>query len=537
MWRTFLSALCVLYFPPIRCVFHGSCPRKEPPPGVVIVSPGSELSLTCSGRVIVDGVKVVSPSFPASVTHSTVNSITLNTELPKPQEVMNRERKIIPTLSPSDVSQPIRAKTEWSAGEVDDFEDESDDEEKEESSVKLGVQWKWNNKHLQGKTQESTLSLSHLRVSDSGRYSCHHRGTERFSTKIIVAEAAETPHLFCYKKSPSSKIRCEWTPQTQAPKGTSCSLFIRKSLSGLFFKVPCSYSTWRSKCWCAMDHNEEDKRTLYQAYLCVSSITNNSTSDLLSFTPMHILKPDPPYNVSVQPEKGLNRTLVVMWRPPYTWKLQDQFYALIYEVRYKPLMSVHFQTNTIYEQTRRHTITDAEAGERYEVQIRARDEYDGQWSEWGRPQYGRSWTGTTEEQNEDLLVTSIPYMYSEGSGSGDYFNDVANSMDPQQTVPHHYLWIIVFLGFCVTIFAMFIIRYKDQCVSKLQSLRALSQCSDSVHPRPGPAPAVANRHALLNKNQPLDEVKERREQELRTEDRTEAINLNNTSYFLVQMED
>lgn len=57
------------------------------------------------------------------------------------------------------------------------------------------------------------------------------------------------------------------------------------------------------------------------------------------------VKPDPPYNVSVQQEKGLNRTLTVKWRPPYSWKFQDHFYALIYEIQYKPIKSSNFQVS------------------------------------------------------------------------------------------------------------------------------------------------------------------------------------------------
>ncbi|KAJ0065969.1 hypothetical protein NL108_001189 [Boleophthalmus pectinirostris] len=510
-----------------------AAPGKTPLLVWLLCPTGSELVLTCSGHVIVDGVKVVFPTFPASVTPLTTNSITHNAVLPKQQDTVTREnqRKTVPTFSPS-VSHPVREKTELGAGEEDGFEDEFDDEEKEERSVKRTIQWKWNNKYLQGMTHGSSLSLSHLRMSDSGRYSCHLRGAERFSTKIIVSETAETPHLSCYKKSPSSKIRCEWTPQTQLYKGTSCSLFILKSPSTLFSEVPCSYSVQRSKCWCAMDHNEGDKRTLHQAFLCVSSITNNSTSNLLLFTPMHILKPDPPYNVSVQPEVGLNQTLVVKWRPPYTWKIQDRVYELIYEVRYKPVISAYFQTNSINEQTNRHTITDAEAGELYEVQVRAKDEYEGQWSEWSAPQYGRSWT---EVSYEDLSVTSFPYTYSEGSGSEDFIEDLSSSAHPEQTVSQLYLWVVLSLGFCFTILVVYFIRYKDRCLSKLQSFGALPQCSDSVHPQPGPAPAVTEGHALLNKNHPVNEVKERREQELREEDMTETMNINNTSYFLVQM--
>lgn len=535
MW-TSVSALCVLWVTPVCCIFLGSCPRKEPPPGVVVVLPGSELVLTCSGHVTVDGVKVMSNantrqrSF-AAVTQSTVNPLSSNTVLQSKYTAVNRnsEGQTFSTLLPTGVSHPLGAKSEWDTGHKQSEEEYNEEEEGGEivsEGVKSKYQWKSNSKDLLDNRLGPTMSLSPVRMADSGRYSCRHEGTERFSVRVIVAEAPETPHLSCYKKSASSKIRCEWTPQKPVIKGTSCSLLIRKSLTGSFVKVPCSYSNRHSRCWCAMDHNENEKRTLHQAFLCVTSITSNTTSDLISFKPMQIIKPDPPYNVSVQQEKGLNRTLTVKWRPPYSWKFQDHFYALIYEIQYKPIKSSHFQTRSPSDQTTKYTITDAETGHEYEVQVRAKEEYDGSWSKWSAPAYGTSWTDTP---SEDLFETPFPYPYSEGSGSEEPNEEMSSSKPVPQAVSHHFLWVTLSLGILLaSSAAVYIFRDKDQCMSKLQSLSVVAQCKDSVHPLP--TPAVAEGHTLLNGVPPLNEVKERNEQEQRI---LEAVNFNNTSYFLV----
>lgn len=42
---------------------------------------------------------------------------------------------------------------------------------------------------------------------------------------------------------------------------------------------------------------------------------------------------------------------------------------------------------------RSHTITDAMPGVQYLIQLRAKEEYDGQWSDWSTPVNARSWTG------------------------------------------------------------------------------------------------------------------------------------------------
>lgn len=535
MW-TFLCALCVLWVTPSLCVFYGSCPRKEPPPGVVVVSPGSDLVVTCSGHVIVDGVKPVYSSHgsPAAVTQSSLNSISHNAVLPKQDISVIRETAahINPTSSSTGLSQPSSPKSDWDDGRADKFEKEFDDEEEREQVKKFSAQWKFNNKDIQGDAEGSTLSLSRVRMSDCGRYSCHHGGAERFSTRVIVTETPETPQVSCYKKSPSSKIRCEWTPRKPLHKSTSCSLLIRKRLTGWFVTVPCSYSSRRSRCWCALDHNEEEKRVVHQVVLCSSSLVSNATSELLSFKPMQIIKPDPPYNVSVQTEEaGLSQPLVVTWKPPYTWKSQDRFYDLIYEIRYKPVISINYQTVTAYERNR-HTITDAQAGQEYMVQVRTKDEYDGQWSDWSEPQYGRSWI------EDDLSTTPFPYSYSDGSGAEDLSGDDSVSMASPQVISHHYLWMMILIPIAVsiTISVVYIKRYKDKCMPKLHGLGVLAQCSDSVHPQPAPASAdvaLAVAQRLLNNDQPPIEARETSEQELRGDEKAETTNFNNTSYFLV----
>lgn len=505
---------------------------------MVVVSQGSDLVLTCSGHVIIDGAKVVSNShgFPAAVTHSTVDSISHNAVLPKRHIAKSGEGEgpVIPTSSSSSVSQP---KSEWDAGHVEEFEDEVDEEER---AAKMNTQWKFT-KDGQGIAEGSTLSMSRVRISDSGRYSCHQGGAERFSTRVIVTEAPETPHLSCYKKSVSSKIRCEWTPQKPVHKGTSCSLLIRKRLAGGLVSVPCSYSIRRSRCWCALDHNEEENRVLHQAFLCVYSFITNVTSEVFNFTPMQILKPDPPYNVSVQPLAGLTRSLMITWKPPYTWKFHDRFYELIYEIRYKPVMSMNYQNIAVSRRTTTHTITDAEMGQEYEVQIRAKDEYDGQWSAWSPPQHGHSWTPVLDVSEEDLSMTPFPYLYVEGSGAEDSSVDISLAVASPHNVSHHVLWmmITVSVAFSLIILTVYTIRYKDRCMSKLQRLGVLAQCTQSVHQRPAPAdltPTVAERHTLLNRDQPPNDVKERNEQELKEGEGTEATNFNNTSYFLVPRE-
>lgn len=60
---------------------------------------------------------------------------------------------------------------------------------------------------------------------------------------------------------------------------------------------------------------------------------------LTIFLPPSTVKPDPPSGVKVQQVEGRKTYMKVSWNFPISWKSQDNYYKLIYEIRYKPLKS------------------------------------------------------------------------------------------------------------------------------------------------------------------------------------------------------
>lgn len=52
----------------------------------------------------------------------------------------------------------------------------------------------------------------------------------------------------------------------------------------------CPYSSRTSRCWCTLDHIDEEHRISHSAYLCVTNIAGSVTSNVLHFTPMSISK-------------------------------------------------------------------------------------------------------------------------------------------------------------------------------------------------------------------------------------------------------
>ncbi|XP_029308039.1 LOW QUALITY PROTEIN: interleukin-6 receptor subunit alpha [Cottoperca gobio] len=584
--QIFLPLLCVLCATPVHGTVDGTCPRKTPPPGVLVLTPGSKLVLTCSGHVEVDGVKVnkarnssnTNRRSSPSVNPTTVNIIS-NTEVSTKSDKHTVEKTAregyssIPTdagenkslghsnavnttspsthtVQPTGVSRLVKGESN-KEDEYGDYEEEGEEGGRVTRGIKSRLQWKWNGKTVGKEDREITferrgasLSLSTVRLTDAGRYTCYHKGRQRFSVKVNVADPPETPSLSCYKRSPSSKIRCEWAPQKPFTISPNCSLLLSKSPTEAFLRLQCSYSSLYSRCWCAMNHNDDELRTLHMAYLCVTSVEGNATSSLLSFIPLNILKPDPPSDVSVRKEEGQETRMTVSWNLPKSWKSQDRYYELIYEIKYRPLKSSldYWQIQSINDM-RSYSVMDAMPGVEYQIQLRTKEEYDGHWSDWSAPIYESSWTAKTSAEYEDLASTTFS-VYTEGSGADGDESDVPEPVQGEDDESRHVLWLSGSFALLSVILAFYIFRHKDRFMSKLLSLSVVSQRRDSLRPMPS-SPTASEGHALVTfapprfKEPPRSEVEgceEEIEEQHRLKERIEAIHFNNTSYFFFHRE-
>uniref|UniRef100_A0A3Q2ZJX9 Interleukin 6 receptor n=1 Tax=Kryptolebias marmoratus TaxID=37003 RepID=A0A3Q2ZJX9_KRYMA len=536
----FLLLLCALCILPVCSIFEVTCPRKDPPPGVLVVTPGSRLVLTCGGDVTVNEAKVVlsgaggnekKPTSARAPTTAWAPSIrTASASLPDGESHL-------PPDAEAGVGSPQTARpTRLTAGEPD-----REDEEGQEggSRVTRGVKARhqWKRSKLPGQKgdrgeggievvgDEVVLSLASVTPTDAGRYSCHRRGKETFAVKVLVADPPETPTLSCYKKSPSSKIRCEWRPQNTVREGS----FLHFSLSKTKERIPCSYSSQHSMCWCTGESAEDERRTLHVASLCVTSILGNATSPPMFFSPLDILKPDPPSNVSARQVEGSERRIRVTWNMPLSWKQQDEFYDIVYEIRYRPLTSTYEQVNEV-KGRRSYTITDALPGEEYLIQLRTTEEYDGHWSEWSSPVYARSWMGKYQR---------LPHIFKSSLYTSPE-NDPCLNSEGRWKTPHYVFWISGVFALSSIVLAFYIFRHRDKFLSKFHRLSVVTWSGD-LSPPSFPVPADRKGKTLVT--QPYKECPPRyvHEEEENEEEQTvtggvEAMNFNNTTYFFLQNE-
>lgn len=182
----------------------------DPSPGVLVLTPGRELIMTCSGHVMIDGLKVRRGSN-ASKRGASQSSVISKTEAlikSLKQDVVNdanvgnsscghtaspATRVVLPT-SGQRLSEARELAEETEEEEDEEWNDESRLMRRENSSL----QWKWTGRMVGKRDKDvkwsrgATRSLSSVTVSDSGTFTCYHRGKERFSIKVIVACESHT---------------------------------------------------------------------------------------------------------------------------------------------------------------------------------------------------------------------------------------------------------------------------------------------------------------------------------------------------------
>nr|XP_055149877.1 ciliary neurotrophic factor receptor subunit alpha isoform X2 [Symphalangus syndactylus] len=146
----------------------------------------------------------------------------------------------------------------------------------------------------------------------------------------------------------------------------------------------------------------------YKVSISVSNaLGHNATA--ITFDEFTIVKPDPPENVVARPVPSNPRRLEVTWQTPSTWPDPESF-PLKFFLRYRPLILDQWQHVELSDGTA-HTITDAYAGKEYIIQVAAKDNEIGTWSDWSVAAHATPWTEeprhlTTEAQAAETTTST-----------------------------------------------------------------------------------------------------------------------------------
>ncbi|XP_056332113.1 interleukin-6 receptor subunit alpha isoform X2 [Danio aesculapii] len=444
------------------------CPRQDAPSGVLVLNLGSNVVLGCRGDVTVDNVPLASArvmnkkytnkqkeDITASWTsqrheHPSTQLTSMKGDAPtatyqnidsaiysktkvgttvtdKPSITTRKEqstsRRVLRAVSqtPGEEKETFGI-TQWSDFDEDDYEDY--DYEEERSRVTRGIKkqtrWTLNGRQVRaGVERGGILRRPHLSWADAGNYSCY-RGERLISTfRISVGAPPKSPAVFCNIKSHTSKVRCDWTSKQPVIPRPVCYLLLNRRFLENTLRVNCSFS--RSRCWCAFFVKEDHLRALHRAQLCVSNIAGSAMSPILNFYPQDTIRPDPPSRVLVSAVEGLKHMLKVSWSYPSSWK--STFYILQFHLRYRPQLAERYQFGKICDKMERHLswmIYDALPDTVYEVQLKAKDEFDGIWSDWTEPVFAVTWSAPeTTTATESITFEPNEGIYEGSGGSGE----------------------------------------------------------------------------------------------------------------------
>ncbi|XP_072462379.1 ciliary neurotrophic factor receptor subunit alpha isoform X1 [Notamacropus eugenii] len=268
------------------------------------------------------------------------------------------------------------------------------------------VTWRVNGTDLEAAHYNgSQLVLEGLDLSHSGHYACYQGSSWhlRYQALLHVGMPPREPVLTCRSNSYPKGFYCSWhlPSPTFIPNTFNVTVLHGSKLLGCE-KDPAP----KNRCHIRYTHLFSTVK--YKVTLTVTNaLGHNSTA--ITFDEFTIVKPDPPENVVARPVPSSPRRLEVTWQTPSSWPDPESF-PLKFFLRYRPLILDQWQHVELSDGTT-HTITDAYAGKEYIIQVAAKDNEIGTWSDWSVAAHATPWTEeprylTTEAQAPETTTTT-----------------------------------------------------------------------------------------------------------------------------------
>ncbi|XP_077821235.1 ciliary neurotrophic factor receptor subunit alpha isoform X5 [Macaca mulatta] len=251
----------------------------------------------------------------------------------------------------------------------------------------------------------SQLVLRGLELGHSGLYACFHRDSWHLRHQVLlhVGLPPREPVLSCRSNTYPKGFYCSWHLPTPTYIPNTFNVTV---LHGSKIMVCEKDPALKNRCHIRYMHLFSTIK--YKVSISVSNaLGHNATA--ITFDEFTIVKPDPPENVVARPVPSNPRRLEVTWQIPSTWPDPESF-PLKFFLRYRPLILDQWQHVELSDGTA-HTITDAYAGKEYIIQVAAKDNEIGTWSDWSVAAHATPWTEeprhlTTEAQAAETTTST-----------------------------------------------------------------------------------------------------------------------------------
>ncbi|KAG5213103.1 hypothetical protein JEQ12_008889 [Ovis aries] len=251
----------------------------------------------------------------------------------------------------------------------------------------------------------SQLVLRSLELGHGGLYACFHRDSWHLRHQVLlhVGLPPREPVLSCRSNTYPKGFYCSWHLPTPTYIPNTFNVTV---LHGSKIMVCEKDPAVKNRCHIRYMHLFSTVK--YKVSISVSNaLGHNATA--ITFDEFTIVKPDPPENVVARPVPSNPRRLEVTWQTPSTWPDPESF-PLKFFLRYRPLILDQWQHVELSDGTA-HTITDAYAGKEYIIQVAAKDNEIGTWSDWSVAAHATPWTEeprhlTTEAQAPETTTST-----------------------------------------------------------------------------------------------------------------------------------
>nr|XP_005903126.1 PREDICTED: ciliary neurotrophic factor receptor subunit alpha [Bos mutus] len=251
----------------------------------------------------------------------------------------------------------------------------------------------------------SQLVLRSLELGHGGLYACFHRDSWHLRHQVLlhVGLPPREPVLSCRSNTYPKGFYCSWHLPTPTYIPNTFNVTV---LHGSKMMVCEKDPAVKNRCHIRYMHLFSTVK--YKVSISVSNaLGHNATA--ITFDEFTIVKPDPPENVVARPVPSNPRRLEVTWQTPSTWPDPESF-PLKFFLRYRPLILDQWQHVELSDGTA-HTITDAYAGKEYIIQVAAKDNEIGTWSDWSVAAHATPWTEeprhlTTEAQAPETTTST-----------------------------------------------------------------------------------------------------------------------------------